>query len=150
MQECQEQCGQHYWKRKLYMKLRTYNHTITQLDRCKVEVENIEKCKKCIFIVVPGNREVLLGMSDIEQLNILNINCNTIGIDKEEKGKNCNMRKGSVFGEGSVQCSVNTGLERSGAKTDSNTSCCTNSGSYWNLKNRPADVLRQAIINNQI
>ena len=31
-------------------------------------------------------------MPDNELLNILNINCNTTGTDKEEKGMNCNMR----------------------------------------------------------
>ena len=42
-------------------KLRTYNCTIIQLGRCKVEVENNDKYKKCIFFVVPGNGEALLG-----------------------------------------------------------------------------------------
>ena len=70
------------------MKLRTYNcTTITQLDRCKVEIEDNDKCKKCIFFVVQGNGEVSLGMADIELLNMLNINCNTIGIEKEERCK---------------------------------------------------------------
>ena len=47
-------------------KLRTYNSTtITQLGRCKGEIENNDKCKICIFSVVPGNREALLGMPDI-------------------------------------------------------------------------------------
>ena len=44
---------------------------------------------------------MFLGMSDIELLNILNINCNTIGTDKEEKGVNCNMRKDSILSAGS-------------------------------------------------
>ena len=67
-------------------KQRTCNHTtITQLARCKVEIENNDKCKIYIFLVVPGNREVLLGMPYIKLLNIFNINCNRIGTDKEEK-----------------------------------------------------------------
>ena len=50
-------------------KLRTYNcTTITQLSRCKVEIENNDKCKKCISFVVPGNGEALLGMPYIELL----------------------------------------------------------------------------------
>ena len=57
-------------------KLRAYNcKTITQLGRCKVEIENDNKCKECIFFVVPGDGETLLGMPDIEWLNILDINC---------------------------------------------------------------------------
>ena len=39
-------------------RLRIYNHTtITQLARCKVEIKNNDKCKKCIFFVVLGNEE---------------------------------------------------------------------------------------------
>ena len=53
--------------------------------------------KKCIFFVVPGNSEILLGMADIELFSILNINCNTISRGKEEKGVNCNMRKDSLL-----------------------------------------------------
>ena len=41
--------------------------------------------EKINFCIVPGNEEVLLGVPDIELLNILNINCNTIGIGKEER-----------------------------------------------------------------
>ena len=52
-------------------KLRTYNcTTITQLGRCKVEIQNNNKYKKCIFFIVPGDGETLLGMPDIELLNI--------------------------------------------------------------------------------
>ena len=32
-------------------------------------------------------------MPNIEMLNIININCNTVGTEKEEKGRNCNLRK---------------------------------------------------------
>ena len=47
-------------------KLRTDNCTITPLRRCKVEIENNNKSEKCIFFVVLGNEEGLLGMPDIE------------------------------------------------------------------------------------
>ena len=43
--------------------------------------------KKCIFFVVPANGEALLGIPDIELLNILNINCNTVGTDKGKMQK---------------------------------------------------------------
>ena len=80
-------------------------------------------------------------MSDIELLNILNINCNIIGTDIEEKGTMCNVnkdsilgtgseqcctKKDSILGAGSKQCCASTGPERSCAKTNSNTSCYTN------------------------
>ena len=48
------------------------------------KIQNNDQYKNCIF-VVPGNEEVLLGMPNIELLNILNINGNTIGTDKERK-----------------------------------------------------------------
>ena len=32
----------------------------------------------CKFFVVPGNEQALLGMPEIDTLNIININCNTI------------------------------------------------------------------------
>ena len=69
--------------------------------------------QKSTFFVVPGNGEALLGMLDIELLNILSINCSTIGTDKEEIDTNCNMRIDSIFIAGSEQCCANTGLERS-------------------------------------
>ena len=74
-------------------------------------------------------------MQDIEFLNILKINCNTIGPEKGEKGANCNMRKDRILSAGMEQCCANTGPERSCAKTNSNTSCYTNSGSNSNLNN---------------
>ena len=106
--------------------------------------------EKCIFCVVPGNGEVLLGMPDIELLNILNINCNKIGTEKEEKCADCNMRKDSILGAGSEQCCANTGPEGSVGKTNSHTSCYTNSGSNSNLNNRLDGVLRPVVNNNEI
>ena len=53
------------------IKLKIYNPTtITQLGRCKVKIGNNNKCKTCIFFVVPGDGETLLGMPDIELLNV--------------------------------------------------------------------------------
>ena len=76
-------------------KLRTYNCTpITQLGRCKVKIENNDKCRKCIFCVVPGDGEALLGMPDIELFNILNINCTTIGKETEGKGARLQCKQG--------------------------------------------------------
>ena len=41
-------------------RLKSYNYTtITQLGRFNVEIENKNKCQKCIFFVVPGDAEVL-------------------------------------------------------------------------------------------
>ena len=55
--------------------LRTYNCTaITQLGKCGVIIENINKCKNASFFVVPGEGDTLLCMLDIVLLNILQIN----------------------------------------------------------------------------
>ena len=90
-------------QQKMQIKLKTYVHTtIKQLGRCKVKIENNKKCKTCIFFVVLADAKALLGMPDIEFLNILNINCNTIGTEKDEKGTNCNANKGSTIDERSV------------------------------------------------
>ena len=93
---------------------------------------------------------MLLGMPHIELLNILNINCNTVGTEKEGKGTNSNMRKDSVLGEGNEQCSANTGPESSCKKTNSNTTYYTNSGSNSNLNNNMGDALRPTVNNNGI
>ena len=77
-------------------------------------------------------------------------NCNTIGTDKEEKSENLNMRKDSILSAGCEQCCANTGPERSCAKTNSNTRCYTNSGSHSNLNNRPLNILRPMLNNNDI
>ena len=74
--------------------------------------------------MVPGNSEALVHMPEIELLNILNINCNTVGT-KRKKGTNCNMRNDSILSAGSEQCCANRGLDRSCAKTNCNTSCYT-------------------------
>ena len=67
------------------IKLKTYNSTIAQLDRCTVRIENNNKIKICSFYVVLRNRQPLQGMSDIETLGMLTINCNTIEM-KEADG----------------------------------------------------------------
>ena len=87
-------------------------------------------------------------MPDIELLNIENINCNTIGTEKEGKSANCNVSKGSILSAGSEQYCANTGLERSCSKTNSNTSCYTNRGS--SSKNRPYNAFLPTVNNNEI
>ena len=51
---------------------KTYNKTtITQLGTCIVELECKDNMKKCKFFVVPGKRQALLGMSDIDALDVI-------------------------------------------------------------------------------
>ena len=51
---------------------------------------------KNVSFLVPGDRDALLGMSDIGLLNILQFNFNTIGTKKEEKGLNYKQNKKNI------------------------------------------------------
>ena len=53
----------------------------------KLRHNNIQKI--CKFIVGSGNGQVLLGMPDIDTLNIIKINCNTIGTHYKDSKDNC-------------------------------------------------------------
>ena len=43
----------------------------------------------CKFFLVPGNGQALLGMPDIDMLDIININCNTINTHGNDSVDNC-------------------------------------------------------------
>ena len=71
-------------------KLRTYNSmTITQLGRCTVRIENNNKIKMYSVFVGPRNRQPLLGMPDIETLDIMTITCNTMEMKEADGPENC-------------------------------------------------------------
>ena len=74
-------------------------------------------------------------MPDIELLNILQINCNTIGTEKAEKGVNYNKEKRNAINVGSEQCYANTGPEKDCDKKDNSTDSCTNTGNSLNSNN---------------
>ena len=64
---------------KSNIKLKTYNGTyITQLGTCAVTIEFKNSKKHCVFFVVLGNGQALLGMPDTAALNILNLNIDSI------------------------------------------------------------------------
>ena len=70
---------------KGYIKLKTYNGThITQLGTCAVLVKFKNLRKQCVFFVVPGNGQVLLGMPDTAVLNIINLNIDSIQVEIAE------------------------------------------------------------------
>ena len=69
---------------------KTYSRTtLTQLSICKVKLKHNNKHKTCNLFVVPGNGQALLGMSDIETLDILNINCYTIDTQEADRAGKC-------------------------------------------------------------
>ena len=53
------------------------------------------------FFVVPGNRQALLGVPDIETLNILTMNCNTVDMQDTDRADKCSTNiakfQGSMF-----------------------------------------------------
>ena len=42
---------------------------------------NLKKIKKCVLFVVPGNRQVLIGMPDATSLNIVKVNIDSIQVE---------------------------------------------------------------------
>ena len=61
------------------IKLKMYNGThIMQLGTCMVHVKFKNIKKRCVFFVVPGNGQALLGMPDMVVLNIINLNIDSI------------------------------------------------------------------------
>ena len=58
-------------------KMMPHNHILTK-DVCTVNLRHKDKCAKCRFFVIPGDGPALLGMPDIELLNILRVSCEVI------------------------------------------------------------------------
>ena len=54
---------------------------------CKVKLQHNNKQKLCKFFVVPGNGQALLGMPDIDTLNIITINFNTIDTQETDRAR---------------------------------------------------------------
>ena len=65
----------------------------------------------CSFFVVPGNGQALLGLADIEILNILSVSWNIICTEKADKDAHCSTNTPVTHDAGSEQCYANTGPE---------------------------------------
>ena len=66
--------------------LDTYNQlSIEQLCVCTVWLSQNDIDAKCRFFVVPGDKLALLGMPDIELLNILKVTHEVMGNPKESR-----------------------------------------------------------------
>ena len=67
-----------------------YNKTTTtQLGTCLVELGHKNNMRKCRFFVVPRNGQAMLGMPDIDTLNILKVNIHAIGAEQTRGSDNC-------------------------------------------------------------
>ena len=82
--------------------------TITQLGMCKVKIEHNNKQKIIYFFAVSGNGQVLLGMPDIEILNILTVNYNTIGTKEIDRTAKCSANTANSQCSGCCQHYTNT------------------------------------------
>ena len=60
------------------------------------------------FFVVPGNGQALLGIPDIEILNIQTMICNTIGTKDTDIDANYSTNRPVTHDAGSEQCYANT------------------------------------------
>ena len=79
-----------------------YNKTnITQLGMCVVVITFKSIKKRCVFFVVPGNGQVLLGMSDTATLRLININIDSIQVEMAES--KTNIEQEMHVGEKAVQ-----------------------------------------------
>ena len=63
---------------------------IEQLGTCMVTIKFKNLNKQCLFFVVPGNSQALLGMPDTAALNIINLNIDSI----KKEIRNCKTNRG--------------------------------------------------------
>ena len=101
------------------------------MGTCKVKKQHN---KKGNFFVAPGNGQALLGMPDIEILDILTINCNTIGTEEAAKAAKCSVNRAYSKDSGCEQQYTNTRQE-----ADRPEKCHTNTDSNPNSKSNNLD-----------
>ena len=78
---------------KGHIRLRIYNKTnITQLGMCMVVIKFKNIKKRCIFFIVPGNGQALLGMPDTATLKVINANVDSIQVEVAE----CKIKTGDM------------------------------------------------------
>ena len=83
---------------KGHIRLRTYNKSnITQLGTWVVVIKFKNIRKRCVFFVVPGNGQVLLGMPHTAAFKLININIDSIQVEVAEcKTNTGDMRKANI------------------------------------------------------
>ena len=55
-----------------------------QLGTCTVFIKFKNIKKHCVFFVVPGNGQVLIGMPDVASLHIIKINIDSLQVERSE------------------------------------------------------------------
>ena len=73
---------------------------IEQLGMCTATIKFKNFKKKCVFFVVPGNGQALLGMPDMAVLNIINLNIDSI----QKEIRECKTNRGQVTHADTEDC----------------------------------------------
>ena len=94
----------------------------------------------CKFFVVPGYGQALLGMSAIDMLNIIHINCNTIDKQETDRASNCSTNTAICQGSRHEQHCTNVMQEVDRAKK-----CFANTD---RLSNSTIKISQQLLIKN--
>ena len=114
------------------IKLKTYNGMhITQLGMCKAHIKFKNIKKRCLFFVVPGNGQALLGMPNMSALNIINLNIDSIQVVTPE----CKTNREQETHTGTEDCTNKSTTRDKGCKNNNNgvintqnTNGCSNRG----------------------
>ena len=85
--------------------------------------------------IILRNGQALLGMSDTEIINIITINCNTIGMQETGRAAKCSTNKANNQGSGCEKHCTNARQEASRPGR-----CYTNTSHNLNLKSNNTDM----------
>ena len=97
------------------IKLKTYNGMkIEQLGTCTAIIKFKNFKKKCVFFVVPGNSQALLGLPDTAALNIINLNIDSI----QKEIRECKTNRGQETHAETEDCTNK--VTQSAVKQDGN------------------------------
>ena len=92
-----------------------------QLGTCLVLIKFKNVKKHCVFFVVPGNGQALLGMPDTEALNIINLNIDSIQAEVAECKTNTKQEMHTVLkGCTNMDTGVNTQQDTNGQNNQNN------------------------------
>ena len=95
--------------------IKQYAHHATRYV-CQFTLNSKNVKKRCIFFVVPGNGQALLGMTDMAPLNIINLNIDSIQVVTPE----CKTNRGQET-HTSVENCTNKGTTRHKGCKNNNT-----------------------------
>ena len=82
-----------------------------QLGMCTVIIKFKNVKKKCVFFVVPGNCQALLGMPDTAALQIINLNIDSIQVELTKHKTNIDQEMHTVM-KGCINMSAGVNTEQ--------------------------------------